>query len=1046
MSQVNDKSENSSSSNLISKKASVNWLMLIYFTSGACSLMDEVIWVRLLKLILGNTVYASSIVVAMFMGGLALGALIMSRYADNVKRHLRLYAFLETLATISALSIPFLLKFGDNIYIWFFRAYNPSHPQLMIVQVVISACILLVPSILMGSTLPLLGRYVTSLESQAGHLVGRLYALNTFGAAAGCFLAGFVFIRIIGVMGTLYAAAGLNLLVAFSGWFLSRYSVRATEEKLESATPVKAEAVFSTGKNGKYYVLVLAFFMSGLISIGYEIIWMRSIVHLLGGVTYVFSAVLTIYLLGNVIGAAIGSRLAVRLKNPVSAFSITLSLLGLCGIGYLPLLVIWSRRVLPKAGGLLETMHTQWGISSFIVGPLVQSMFLFLVPAIIMGIGFPIALQGWANFLHKVGRSTGMAYGANTIGAVAGGLLVGFLFIPWLGVQLSISILGLVGIWIAGVMYMLFAAESRILGKRALIGFAVLLTLVVIIMPSGLFNTVVEINRMERSPQDFNLIAVKEGVTTTVSVDRDLKDGSLYLYSAGQALAGDGVPTRFDQKILGHFGALLHGNVQKVLTVGFGSGETTACLSRHDFEQIDCVEIAPEVVDVSLKYFTHINLGDRLNEEINMIYMDAKNFLHLSDEKYDLIMNDSIHPRLFAENASLYAKEYYQSAKERLKDGGFFVSWIPTYDLPVSVLKSITGTMLDVFPHVTIWFLNSYNLNCVWLIGSVEEQYYSPARIKEIIASEKVKRSLADMKLYDSVELLSCYVGDEDDLRKAIRCYHINTDYRPFIEFTVDSPTSKRKLFEQYVMNLRSETVYAHIDWTGLEEQEKAEWILNYKKHYQAYTELLALYDATDVLEKLKHSMRSLEILPGEDDLLDAREIVEAKIFAKGMDMKDSGQIAGKTDKAFSFAHDVLQIYPESASAWMLRAFAWQSKGQMKDALYCAQKAVQLAPKRIDAYLTNGILLSQMGRLDEAVSAYKKMCDIAATSIKYNSYNHIDFLRTLAQAYMNAGKIDKCLETAQKAVDVANAAGQQDLIERAKNYLQMFMSFSANSR
>ena len=187
----------------------VKWVLLIYFCSGLCSLIDEVVWVRLLKLTLGNTVYASSIVVSMFMGGLALGALIMSRYADRVSKRLRLYALLEVCATISALSIPLSLRIADTAYQWFYSKYAPSPACLMLVQVIVSAMILLVPAMVMGSTLPPLGRYVTSLQDRVGRLVGRLYALNTLGAALGCFLAGFVLIRWAGVMGTLYIAASI---------------------------------------------------------------------------------------------------------------------------------------------------------------------------------------------------------------------------------------------------------------------------------------------------------------------------------------------------------------------------------------------------------------------------------------------------------------------------------------------------------------------------------------------------------------------------------------------------------------------------------------------------------------------------------------------------------------------------------------------------------------------------------------------------------------------------------------------------------------------
>ncbi len=203
-------------------RAGIPWILLIYFGSGACSLIDEVIWVRLLKLTLGNTVHASGIVVSVFMGGLGLGALVMGRYADRLRRPLRLYALLELGVTVSALSVPLLLQGADHVYRWFFLAVGPSPALLLFMQVVLSAALLLVPSMLMGSTLPLLARYVTPLADSVGRQVGRLYAVNMLGAVAGCYLAGFYLIRIVGVMGSLWVAAAINLLVAFGGFMLSR--------------------------------------------------------------------------------------------------------------------------------------------------------------------------------------------------------------------------------------------------------------------------------------------------------------------------------------------------------------------------------------------------------------------------------------------------------------------------------------------------------------------------------------------------------------------------------------------------------------------------------------------------------------------------------------------------------------------------------------------------------------------------------------------------------------------------------------------------------
>jgi len=1025
----------------ISRRASVNWMMLIYFTSGACSLIDQVVWVRLLKLTLGNTVYASSIVVSIFMGGLALGALIMARFADRVERRLRLYALLELLVTISALSLPFALKLADLGYIWFFRMFEPSNAQLLLVQVFISACIILVPSMLMGSTLPLLGRFVTSLEKEAGHLVGRLYALNTLGAATGCFLAGFIFIRAFGVMGTLYTAAVLNLLVSLGGFILHRFS-SVSSEALRPVEIQPPPLSTSRGVRIRYNLFVTAFFMSGLISIGYELLWMRSIVHLLGGATYVFSAVLTVYLLGNVIGAGIGSRLAARLKRPVVGFSVTLSLLGLCGIAYLPLLIFWSTKVLPHADTLFITIHEQYNISTYISGPLVQSLFLFLVPTVIMGIGFPIALQGWANQLHKVGRSTGLAYGANTIGAVAGGLVTGFILIPKAGVQLTIIILGLSGLWMAGILYFEFALKNKLLARISLLVLALLVTVIAVpyphnfILPPNLFNTFVEVNKIDPKAEgrQFRLLAVEEGVTTTVSVDRDLDDGALYLYSAGQALAGDGAPTRFDQKILGHYGIMLKEDASSVLSVGFGSGETTACFARHDLDRIDCVEIAPEVVEVSLEYFTHINLGERLTEEVNMIYMDAKNYMHLTDETYDVIMNDSIHPRLFAENASLYAKEYYESALKRLNKDGLFLSWIPTYDMPVSVVDSITGTMLDVFPHVSIWFLNNYNLSCIWLVGTKEPQTYSPKYMERLFQNESVRQSLAEMHIYDSVDLLSCYVGDEKDLRTVVGNYHENTDYHPFIEFTVDEPSSEKMMFNKYVLNVRTDTVYGHIDWEGFSEGEKQRWINESKRHYMAFTELLRSYDAPELTQKLSHCMASLDILPDDPALEDARRMVEVFLFSKGMELIGDGRL----NETLELASRVLTINPSSPVPWMLRSVVMLKTGQQQKAVFAAEKAVELEPDNPDTHFNKGFILSKVSNFAQAAVSYKKVFDLSRRSHKYSSYHLIRILKNVAVAYQNAGQHDKAQEAISKAVEVANRSRQQDLIEWAKNLYEAF--------
>lgn len=1007
----------------MAKSRNINLVMLIYFASGACSLIDEVVWVRLLKLTLGNTVYASSIVVSMFMGGLALGALIMSRYCDCVKKHLRLYALLETLVTISALSLPWLLRLADNVYIWFYRSYAPDPGQLLVMQVAISAIILLVPSMLMGSTLPLLGRFVTALEKEAGHLVGRLYAINTFGAAAGCFLAGFVLIRAFGVMGALYIAAALNLLVAMGGWLLSRCSEITAEQNKKTVATKEHALTKNNGRSARFYLLIIAFFMSGLICIGYELIWMRSIIHLIGGFTYVFSGVLTVYLLGNVIGAAIGSRLVKRLKRPAAGFAATLLILGICGIFYLPVMILWTVKILPAINQMLKPIYLWSPPSKYVIDPLIQSAVLFLLPAILMGIGFPLALQAWTNHMHKVGKSTGTAYGANTIGAVVGGIVTGFFLVPLLGVQMSISILGLTVVWIAAVMRLVFAQTSKTVGRWSFVGLAVFLTIAVVTIPPTLFGIVVA-----KSPimPKIELVHVKEGITTTVSVHKDMI--SLSLYSSGQSVAGDSHVGRGDQKILGHYGVLLNSKTQKALSVGFGSGESTACLAAHDLERTDCVEIAPEIVDVALQYFTHINLGERLHEEINMIYMDAKNYLHLTDNNYDIIMNDSIHPRLFADSASLYTKEYFESARDRLNKNGFLMSWIPTYDMSASVFNSIIGTTMEVFPHVTVWYLTIHPAPLIMLVGSEHQQYFSPEHIKNELLKEAVSNSLKQIDVYNSVDVMSCYICDENDLRKHITEYSTNSDYLPFVEFTTDEETPITEIFRKFVLDIRSDSVYSHIDWTGFSEKEKKKWLADYRRLYNASTYLLRSEGTKDNFEKLKYCVDGLAILPDSPALLWARSEAEEGIFNTAMEIMESDR-KDKINNALLTSRKILALYPKSSIAWRLRAEALWRMGDTTKALVCSREAVKLDPRNELSRFALGLMLSRLGKYKQAVVEFEKMLQVVEQNNKTRNLKYLQTLRILVEAYAAAGQFDKAIAASQRAVEIALALGQKTMAE-----------------
>ncbi|MFC1738649.1 fused MFS/spermidine synthase [Planctomycetota bacterium] len=942
-------------------KTAVRWIMAIYFCSGICSLIDEVVWVRLLKLTLGNTVYASAIVVSMFMGGLALGSFIMARYSDQIKKPLRIYAILELCATISALLVPLILHFTDEGYRWFYLKYQMSPVAVILAQIIISALILLAPAMVMGSTLPLLGRYVTNMEKQVGRFVGKLYYLNMLGAALGCFLAGFVLIKNLGVMGALYIAAGINLIVAIGGWILSRKSDTAEASEVKKTPAIITSEVKST----KNYILAAAFFCSGLISIGYEMLWMRSISIPVGGYTYVFSAVLTVYLLGNIIGAAIGSLLSKRLRQPAVGFGLSLSFLGFFGILYIPwfsqcFLKIIPYNIYPMFKGWFDTP----GIIDRVI-PLVSSLLLFLIPTIMMGIGFPLALQAWVNVKHKIGQTTGFVYGINTIGAVFGGLVTTFVLIPLLGTHGAVILLGLLGICLGGAMIQTFLGKVRL---RRHVVFAIISIGFIIpsfLTPSELFkkNMVVALKT-----RPLAILAIEEGTTSTVAVHRE-SSGYLTLSSEGVAIAGDG-KLRVPQKTLGHLGPLLNKDAKTVLAIGFGSGETTACLSQHDLERIECVEISEEVVRMALSYFEHINLGEQLEQKVNMKYMDGKNFLHLTDKRYDIIINGADAP-LHSGSSQMFCKEHFMAAREHLNTNGLFITKAHIGDLSKEIFDSILGTFTDVYPYTTAWFPITRPYTFFYLIGSSEPQKFSVSHIDNELERANIKESASYMNFHSSVDILNGYIGDENDIRRYLGKYHTNSNYTPYVEFAYrDSLEKWPDLFAQFIEKTRRNSIYGHIDWTGVSEEKQKKWKQQYQSAYNVSTYILKSHAERDIMTVLQNCKDGLLSKPGHAPLL-FQETQALRRLQK--------DILSNQTNIHQISADInakLANYPQWGAAWLMQSWAYQRTADSDKALQAARQAVKYAPNQVMAQIDLASMYQRSGKTKEAVKHYRLAAEI----------------------------------------------------------------------
>jgi len=978
--------------------AVVFWLMAIYLLSGACSLMDEVVWARLLMLTLGNTVYASTVVVSTFMGGLALGALWMGRHADRVRQPLKLYALLEGCATVTAVLIPFALRLADHAYRWTFTTLDPSPAALLGLQVVVSAAILLVPTMLMGSTLPLLSRFVARVEGREGSLVGRLYALNMLGATLGCFLAGFVLIRVIGVIGTLVFAASLNLVVALGGLALSRRAGGAERvEPAPATSPAPASKVLPSDAPPpkRRGVLIAACFASGFVSVGYEIVWMRAIGYRLGVFTYVFTAVLTAYLLGNVLGALWGSRLSKRLREPALGFAFSLALLGVAGALFAPWIVYWYGDGQTHFAALLGPLESD-PVLAKLAAPLVHCAVLLVGPSILMGVGFPLAIQTWNRWHPRVGRSTAAVYGANTIGSVSGGAATGLLLIPLLGMQASLNALAVACAGMGALLALSAARGAGRIAKPATVAVALVAVAGTALVPAGLIHRELLVMPGMRT---FDIV---EGINTTASMreQRSAGEATLWLASGNIVVGGTG-DSRTAQKTLGHLGLMLNPGATEVLSVGFGSGETTLCLSKHELDRIDCVEIAPEMVGLAKKHLSRINLGSSLEEHINMVFMDARNFLHLTSRQYDLILNDSNNPQQPG-SAPLFAREHFENALAHLKPGGLFITKLHLGE-PAAQIESILGTFAEVFPSVSIWFPVTRPYPFLYVAGSAEPQTYSPRAIDAMLADEPVRRSADYLFWRDSRDVLSGYLGDEMDLARALGDYTVNSDLHPFVEFDLapQGNTIQGGFLGGFVAALGGESIFDHVDWSDMSAAERRAWRTEFAGTRRVAELLVASFLKGQAWGMLLVNHEALKFAPENPALRNQLSWI--------LKAAHSSVTPATAATSLASSDGFLKSKPDFAGAWVIRSWSLAELGRANEALQAAREAVRLAPFCSAARTTLGRLLLGGGDPAAALEQLERAVEQAEDDAKAH-YLSGEALRVLGRESEARARYERTLQ------------------------------------
>jgi spermidine synthase len=775
-------------------------IYLFFFLSGAAGLAYEVLWVRILGLSFGHTVYAVTTVLAAFMAGLALGSYFFGRLADRYYRPLRLYAYLELGIGFYCLAAPGLLALARKAYLAFYPLLMDSPSSRTLIQFLLAFFVLVIPTTLMGGTLPAVIRAIVPKRDAAGRKVALLYGTNTLGAATGAFATGYLLLPSIGIRATNYMGAGINLLVGLAVLILfggavgvsaikelsedhpgspervsdSEDGVRANEWKNQTTNLLGEDPVLEK-------VLLLGFALSGAVAMAYQIAWVRALVLVIGSSTYAFSAILVTFLMG----IALGSYIFPKIKNgETPRFFAGLQI----GIGLSAFLLIPFFNFLPLIflsffkgykGSYINIQFIQFLIVATIV----------LLPTTFLGMTFPCLTGILTKNFRNLGRDVGTFYAFNTFGAIAGIVLTGFFLIPFLGAQRTLSLGICMNMLIAAVILItLSPARARIM-IPGIVGMAIFLFLLpgwdkkvmtsgVSIYPRTYYQPDVD-GRIGPRHKNWDVLFFKEGLSATVAVTKQYNGRVLRIN--GKAEAGIRSQENETNIKLAYLPLMIHPEPRDVAVIGLGGGYTAYTAGLIDsVKSIDVIELEPAVIE-AFPIFAGDEMDLLSNEAIHIYPEDGRSYIVGAGKNYDVIINAPSNPWISGVS-SLFTEEFFREVKSKLNSGGIFSQWVQGYGIQEEELKAVFNTFLKVFPYATLWEGDSTDYI---LIGPTDEP--GEVRVDDIFNRIEANSSLAQFfKNYGDLpfeSFITSYRLNSSEIRSYSGEAALNTDDQNQLEF-----------------------------------------------------------------------------------------------------------------------------------------------------------------------------------------------------------------------------------------------------------------------
>jgi len=735
-------------------------MLILFFLSGISGLVYQIVWTRMLVLVFGNTLLATSTVLSAFMAGLALGSYVFGRYIDERPRPLiKVYAWLEAGIGLYALAFPFLLAGAEPVYAALYSAFEGKLALLNLVRFATCFTLILIPTAFMGATLPVLVKRFAEASGTLGRDVGFLYGLNTAGAVAGCVAAGFLLLRTLGMHATTLVGVAINLGVAAIAWMLASSDVPAATPRKKAEPASDDGGTLSNHGEWTIRMVLVGVGLSGFCALAYEVLWARMLNLFLQNNIYSFTAVIATFLAGIAIGSLFYSRFLSGIRDQVMLF------VGLeVGIGVMAYATPHIFSLLQQS--LFEKMSNPMALAKTAV--------IMIGPTVLMGIAVPAAMQICQRGPRREGSSVGTVYAVNTIGSILGAFIAGFVLVPYVGLNRGLIIVTSLNL-IAGLLALLPVSAPK---RRPLwvVVFAAGLVLAFLATPSTLFR-----DMYHRAQPNADILVYEEGKVANVVVYDFFKAGykDLFLNRVEEASSRLWHVQLF--KMLGVLPVMVHDDPDDALMVAFGAGMAAGAASQL-VDSLDCVDLNPDIDGVA-EAFTHENLDVINNPRLNRIVNDGRNTILLSPRQYSVIISDATNPKMF-DSWTLYTEEFYGLVKSRLKPGGVFGQWV-LIPLPGDSIQVILKTFQSVFPHTSFWCI--YGSSQCLMLGTPERLEIDYPAFSERLAPV-IEQTGMDEYGIDSVEkFMSFLLLGEDELKQALQTTTIiSTDDLPHPQFQTE--------------------------------------------------------------------------------------------------------------------------------------------------------------------------------------------------------------------------------------------------------------------